>query len=96
MKKTIIEQKENSVLTAGAQCAPVIGICKKTDLLFYCTNQMPLGAEPGGIFGRLKKRKIEGLWNEVLPSDMHDQHAVDHLDAPIRREDGHGAHGGAV
>ena len=27
---------------------------------------------------------------------MHDQHAVDHLDAPLRRKDGHGAHIGAV
>lgn len=52
--------------------------------------------EPGGIFRRLSKRRMEGLWNEVLLSDMHDQHAVDHLDALLRREDGHGAHGGAV
>ena len=36
------------------------------------------------------------LLAQLLPSDMHDQHAVDHLDAPFRREDGHGAHGGAV
>ena len=36
------------------------------------------------------------LLAQLLPSDMHDQHAVDHLDAPLRREDGHGAHGGAV
>ena len=38
----------------------------------------------------------KGLLAQLLPSDMHDQHAVDHLDAPLRREDGHGAHGGAV
>lgn len=36
------------------------------------------------------------LLAQLLPSDMHDQHAVDHLDAPFRREDGHGAHIGAV
>lgn len=36
------------------------------------------------------------LLAQLLSADMHDQYAVDHLDAPIRREDGHGAHIGAV
>ena len=36
------------------------------------------------------------LLAQLLPSDMHDQHAVNHLNAPLRREDGHGAHIGAV
>ena len=36
------------------------------------------------------------LLAQLLSANMHDQHAVNHLDAPLRRKDGHGAHGGAV